>query len=174
VILMASDVVLMVAAKLALTMGIVVTASLMVERAGPFIGAMIATLPISAGPALVFLGLDHGPLFLAQSAVMALVTNGANAIFVLFYARLAQNHRLLVSLSGALLVWAVQIALAQSIDWTIPTAMLANISAYVIAFWGLRGPDVAPWTPKAEAALTDGVAFMLKVPPNAVTTGGVV
>ena len=46
---MASDVVLMVAAKLALTMGIVVTASLMVERAGPFIGAMIATLPISAG-----------------------------------------------------------------------------------------------------------------------------
>ena len=139
---MASDVVLMVAAKLALTMGIVVTASLMVERAGPFIGAMIATLPISAGPAVVFLGLDHGPLFLAQSAVMALVTNGANAIFVLVYARLAQNHRLLVSLSGALLVWAVQIALAQSIDWTIPTAMLANISAYVIAFWGLRGLPV--------------------------------
>ena len=50
---MASDVVLMVAAKLALTMGIVVTASLMVERAGPFIGAMIATLPISAGLSLL-------------------------------------------------------------------------------------------------------------------------
>ena len=67
---MAPDFVWMVSAKLVLTMGMVVTASLMVERAGPFIGAMIVTLPISAGPALVFLGLDHGPAFLAKSAVM--------------------------------------------------------------------------------------------------------
>ena len=135
---MSPDFVWMVSAKLVLTMGIVVTASLMVERAGPFIGAMIATLPISAGPALVFLGLDHGPVFLAKSAVVALVTNGANAVFVLAYAKLAQNHRLLVSLSGALLVWIVEIGLAQWVDWTLATALLANASAYLIAFWGVR------------------------------------
>lgn len=135
---MTPDFVMLVSAKLVLTMGIVVTASLMVERAGPFLGAMIATLPISAGPALVFLGLDHGPDFLARSTIVALVTNGANALFVLAYARLAQNHRLVVSLGGALSVWIVEIGLAQLVDWTLLLACLANASAYVIAFWGIR------------------------------------
>lgn len=136
---MTPEFLVMVFAKLVLTMGIVVTASLMVERTGPFLGAMIATLPISAGPALVFLGLDHGPDFLARSAIVALVTNGANALFVLVYAKLAQNHRLLPSLGGALLVWVIEIALAQWVDWTLPVALLANFSAYAIAFWGVRG-----------------------------------
>jgi hypothetical protein len=135
---MTPDFVMLVAAKLVLTMGIVVTASLMVERAGPFLGAMIATLPISAGPALVFLGLDHGADFLARSAIVALVTNGANALFVLAYARLAQNHRLMPSLGGALAVWILEIGLAQLIDWTLWVACLANASAYLIAFWGIR------------------------------------
>ena len=135
---MSPDFVWMVAAKLVLTMGIVVSASLMVERAGPFIGAMIATLPISAGPALVFLGLDHGPVFLAKSAIMALVTNGANAIFVLVYAKLAQSHRLLISLAGALVVWVLAIGLAQWIDWSLSIAVLANATAYLIAFWGVH------------------------------------
>ncbi len=41
---------LLLAAKMLTTAIIVVAASKIVERAGPFIGAMVATLPISAGP----------------------------------------------------------------------------------------------------------------------------
>ena len=166
-ILMAPDFVWMVSAKLVLTMGIVVTASLMVERAGPFIGAMIATLPISAGPALVFLGLDHGPAFLAKSAVMALVTNGANALFVLVYAKLAQNHRLLVSLGGALLFWMLEIGMAQWVDWTLGTAFLANISAYLIAFWGVRS------LPQVETASVRHRKIW-EIPMRAVMVGALV
>ena len=36
--------------KMAASALIVVTASLLVERSGPVVGALIATLPISAGP----------------------------------------------------------------------------------------------------------------------------
>ena len=36
----------MIGAKMLLTMSIVVAASFLVERSGPFLGAMIATLPI--------------------------------------------------------------------------------------------------------------------------------
>ena len=47
----------------------VVLASRAAERAGPLVGALVATLPISAGPAYLFLALDHGPAFLAESAL---------------------------------------------------------------------------------------------------------
>ena len=46
---------------------LVVTASLVVERSGPLAGALIATLPLSAGPNYAYLALDHGPVFLAGS-----------------------------------------------------------------------------------------------------------
>jgi len=48
---------------------IVVSASRAAERAGPFIGAMIATLPVSTGPVYVFLAIDHGAPFIADTLV---------------------------------------------------------------------------------------------------------
>ena len=69
---------LALAVKLAASAGIVVTASFLVERSGPFLGAMIATLPISAGPAYVFLALEHGPAFIAQSSLASLSVNAGD------------------------------------------------------------------------------------------------
>jgi hypothetical protein len=46
---------------MALTAAIVVTASIAVERNGPFIGALIATLPTAAGAAYIILALEHPP-----------------------------------------------------------------------------------------------------------------
>jgi hypothetical protein len=82
----------MIGAKMLLTMSIVVAASFLVERSGPFLGAMIATLPISAGPSYVFLAMDHGAGFIAQSAVATIITNGVNAILYRYYADPA-NHQ---------------------------------------------------------------------------------
>ena len=44
------------ALKMALTAAIVVGASVAVERSGPFIGALIATLPTAAGAAYIISG----------------------------------------------------------------------------------------------------------------------
>src|SRR5579883_1439902 len=60
---------LALAAKLAITAAFVVGAARTAERAGPLIGAMVATLPIAAGPAYVFLALDHDASFIAASAL---------------------------------------------------------------------------------------------------------
>ena len=54
--------------KLVLTAGIVVSASVVVERAGPLIGALVVTLPVTVWPAYVFLSLDHDANYLAASA----------------------------------------------------------------------------------------------------------
>jgi energy-converting hydrogenase Eha subunit E len=52
--------------------GFVVTASIITERSGPVIGALVATLPVSAGPSYVFLALDHDAAFIAQGALSSL------------------------------------------------------------------------------------------------------
>ena len=45
--------------RMAITAAFVVSASVITERSGPVIGALVATLPISAGPSYVFLALDQ-------------------------------------------------------------------------------------------------------------------
>ena len=57
------------ALKMALTAAIVVTVSVAVERSGPFIGALIATLPTAAGAAYIILAIEHPPAFIAASAI---------------------------------------------------------------------------------------------------------
>ena len=68
-------------AKMLATAAIVVAVSALVERVGPFLGAMIATLPISAGPALAFVAMDHGPAFLEASARTGLPAFAGTAVF---------------------------------------------------------------------------------------------
>ena len=90
--------------KIAMTSSIVVAASVVVERSGPFIGSLIAALPTAGGAAMIILALEHSPQFISQSAVGSLIANAACALFALSYAALAQKHGLQLSLGGAFLV----------------------------------------------------------------------
>ena len=49
--------------KMAVTAAVVVIISVVVERSGPFIGALIAALPTAAGAAYVILAIEHPPAF---------------------------------------------------------------------------------------------------------------
>src|SRR5260370_7542679 len=53
--------------RMAVTAAFIVSASVITERSGPAIGALVATLPISAGPSYVFLALDHPAPFIAPA-----------------------------------------------------------------------------------------------------------
>jgi hypothetical protein len=96
--------VLVLAVKMAISAGLVVAAAAIAERAGPLLGALVATLPISAGPAYVFVSLDHGPAFIAASALASLVMNAATTLLALTYVLLAQRRGRL-RLAAALGVW---------------------------------------------------------------------
>jgi len=75
--------------KMAVTAAFLLMATITAERAGPLIGGLVATLPISAGPVYIFLALDHDAHFIAQSALGSLVTNAWNATFAFMYTMLA-------------------------------------------------------------------------------------
>jgi hypothetical protein len=120
------------ALKMTMTAAIVVAASVVAERSGAFIGAMVASLPTAAGAAYVLLAIEHPPSFIAGSAIGSVAANSAVVIFSFAYAVLAQRHGVIASLGGALLIWFACAAILRTVDWTVPSVVLLSIVVFAI------------------------------------------
>ncbi|MGI8527297.1 MAG: hypothetical protein ACR2K5_14200 [Pseudolabrys sp.] len=121
--------------RMAVTAAFLLAATVIAERAGPLIGGLVATLPISAGPVYVFLALDHDAHFIGQSALGSLITNAINVVFALTYVLLAQKRSLAISLSGAFAAWIVLIWAAGFVHWTLTAALVLNAAVVGGAYW---------------------------------------
>jgi hypothetical protein len=120
--------------KMAVAAAIVVSCSLLAERAGPLLAAMIATLPISAGPVYVFLALEHDDAFIAAGALGSMGSNLANAGLSLAYVLLAQRHGTVLSLGAGLAAWfAVSFGLRVLEPSVVPAALLT-----ILVYLGLH------------------------------------
>src|SRR5437762_6910165 len=118
--------------RMAITAGFVVSASVITERSGPALGALVATLPISAGPSYVFLALDHDAAFIAQGALSSLPVNAATIFMCVTYVVLAQRRSLLVSCGSAVAVWIVFASIIKQFDWSLTAGLAANLIAFGI------------------------------------------
>jgi uncharacterized membrane protein (GlpM family) len=123
---------LSLALKMAVTAGFVVVAAMVAERAGPAIGALVATLPIAAGPAYFFLALDHDAEFISRSAIGSIAAHGATGVFSLVFIVLAQRFGMTVSVVGAVATWFVVAFLLRAVEWTFPGVAAANIAIYAV------------------------------------------
>ena len=141
--------------KMLATAAIVVAVSALVERVGPFLGAMIATLPISAGPALVFVAMDHGPAFLEASARTGLPAFAGTAIFAAVYARLAQHYRTLISVGGALAAWLIATILITRQPWSVGGALALHSAIFGAAIWATRSVRQAAPVTRAAGRIWD-------------------
>ena len=138
--------------KMAVTALFVSIATIIAERLGAVAGALVATLPVSAGPVYVFLALDHDAAFISASAVASLALNTATAIFITVYVLTAQRHSLWISISLAITVWlAVTLALVP-VHWTAPSAFVFNLVVFVLCWWIVTPfcrvaipPTTRPW-----------------------------
>ena len=124
--------------RMSLAAALVVTAAAVTERSGPVIGALIATLPISAGPAYVFLALDHDAAFIAEGALASLAINAATLFLMLTYVVLAQRWNASVSIGGAMAVWILLAAIQRTVHWTLASGLIANALAFAICLPLLR------------------------------------
>jgi hypothetical protein len=129
---------LTLALRMAVTAAFVVSASMITERTGAVIGALVATLPISAGPSYVFLALDHDAAFIAESALASLPINAPTIFFALTYVVLAQRHSTLVSCAGAVPVWIALAVLERTVQWSLAGGLFANAVAFAICLPLLR------------------------------------
>ena len=129
---------IMLVAKMTTTAIIVVAASKVVERVGPFIGAMVATLPISAGPSYIFLAAEHGADFVHRAALVSLATNAATFGFGALYALLARSRPLPIALGVSFGLWLVAAVVIVETRWTFATAGLQNILVFIPAYLATR------------------------------------
>ena len=130
--------ILTLALRMAVTAAFVVSASVITERSGPVIGALVATLPISAGPSYVFLARDHDAAFIAEAALASLPINAITIFLCLTYVVLAQRRSAAVSFAGAVMVWSALAALSRTVHWSLAGGLLANAVAYAICLPLLR------------------------------------
>ena len=119
--------------RMAVTAAFLIAATVTAERAGPLIGGLVATLPISAGPIYIFLAIDHDAQFIGASALGSLLSNAVNIAFALVYCLLAQKRSLLVSLVGAFLTWGILIWLGNRLQLGLWGTTAANVVAVGIA-----------------------------------------
>src|SRR4051794_12068529 len=115
--------------RMAVAAAFVVIASTITERSGPAIGALVATLPVSAGPSYIFLALDHDAAFIAQSALASLPMNAATVLMSLVIAYAAQRFRMPISLGAGLAVWLGFGLLVRAFDWTLTGGIILNVVA---------------------------------------------
>ena len=121
--------------KMAVTGLFVTLATVVAERLGPTVGALVATLPVSAGPVYVFLALDHDAAFISASAVASLALNAITAIYVTIYVLLAQRRTMWISVSLALAVWLPAALVLGSIQWTAWSAFILNLVVFTLCFF---------------------------------------
>jgi hypothetical protein len=141
---------LSLALKMAVTAGFVVVAAMVAERAGAAIGALVATLPIAAGPAYFFVALDHDAAFISQSAIGSIAAHAATGVFSVVYVVMAQRFGIAVSVAGAVGTWFVVSFLLRTVEWTFLGVAAVNLATYAVCialtarYRHVRMPLIAP------------------------------
>jgi hypothetical protein len=140
------------ATKMAVTALFVTAATIIAERLGATVGALVATLPVSAGPVYVFLALDHDSTFISSSAIARLALNSATAIYLTAYVLVAQRRSMWLSISVAFAIWIVVVLVFSPVHWTAWSAFALNLIVFtactliVQPFCFVRiPPTTRPW-----------------------------
>ena len=120
----------MLAVKMAATAVVVVAASLIAERVGALIGALVATLPIAAGPAYILLAIDHDTRFIADSTVTSLAVHAPTGLFCTAYVLAAQRWPFLVSTAIAVATWVGCVLAVRAVDWSLAGVLALNVAIY--------------------------------------------
>ena len=115
----------------------VTVATVVAERWGTKVGAVVTTLPSSAVVAFWFIGVEQGADFAARTAVVIPAEMGINVVFLGLFVALSRRG-LPVALAGALGCWTVLSALlyASDIDdlllsWLLFLASIAGVTAWL-------------------------------------------
>ena len=109
---------------------VVILVTIIAEKYGTKTGGVIGTLPSTIIIAFLFIALDKGVNFAADSVAVVPAEMGVNLIFLLLFALLSQR-KITVALTGSLLGWTM---LTIVIYYTNLTSIIISIAVYLICF----------------------------------------
>ncbi|HET8997258.1 MAG TPA: hypothetical protein VFN42_11375 [Acetobacteraceae bacterium] len=126
---------LLVLLRAAVAIVVVVGASALAEAAGPFWGGLIVSLPISAGPAYVMLGLQHDAAFIAAGALASLAANAVSLLYMFIIIVLAPRLRWPLVLAIGLAVWFAVAWVVRQVHWDLTGVLLLNLAMLGSLLW---------------------------------------
>lgn len=142
----------LLALKLLLVPSFLAMVSFAARRWGPGVAGWLAGLPLVTGPILLFLAIEHGAGFSAQTAVTSLAAVLAALCFNLAYAWTALRCSWPVSLAAGVGAWfAAAAALAQ-----LPASPWLSLAVAVFALGAAPGLFPVPTEPPIFTALPKG------------------
>ncbi len=127
------------ALKLVLAPILIGAASLVTRRWGPSIGGWLVALPLTSGPVLFLLALEHGPAFAASAALGSLAGLAAIAGFSLAYAASAGLGPAAGFAAGVVAFVAVGVASLPVLAAPPPVVLALVLTVVAVALWSL--PD---------------------------------
>jgi len=126
---------LIVLSRAAAAAVVVVGASVLAEAVGPFWGGLIVSLPISAGPAYVMLGLQHDAAFIAAGALGSLAANAVTLLYMLVIILLGPRLRWPLVLAIGLAAWFAVAWTVRQVAWDLAGVCLLNLAVFAITLW---------------------------------------
>lgn len=159
---MTDPLLLPVLVRMATAATVVVGASLAAERAGPFWGGIVVSLPVSAGPAYVLLSMQQDSSFIAASALSSLASFPATAAFLLAYHRLAPRFGTIVTALAALAVWLMVVTVLRVVPWTPLLAVAVTSASFALGVW------LTPPAPRREGPAPSAGKQWFDLPLRAV------
>jgi uncharacterized membrane protein (GlpM family) len=162
--------------KLLVIPGFLLLISLAGKRWGPSVAGWLSGLPVVVGPILLFLALEQGEAFAAQSATAALSAMFAMIAFCVTYAQVAQRAGWPLALVVSLSVWALVVVVLSLVPASLVFSVCAAATALLAAPYlfptvqpVLRGP--APKSDKLLLRMVAGALLTLVVTLLASTVG---
>jgi hypothetical protein len=113
--------------KLTVTPFLIATATLVGRRWGPALSGWLVGLPLTSGPVIFFLALDHGRQFAAHASLGVILGVASQAVFALAYVGAGRSTSWLLRLLAGTAVFAGATALFQ-------TARISAVAAPAIVF----------------------------------------
>ncbi len=163
--------------KLGLTPALVGLATLVSRRWGPAIGGLLVALPLTSGPVLFFLALDHGTTFATAAAEGSIAGAAAVAAFCLAYAWVGRSAPWWGAfLAGTAGYAAMSVAMQPFLAGPVVVLVVAAASAQVGALHLLpqrvvaTGETAPPWW-DIPARMVVGAAIVLGVTGIATVLG---
>jgi hypothetical protein len=162
--------------KLVLVPGLIALVTLAGRRFGPRVGGWLNALPLVAGPALFFLALEQGNVFVARAAEATLPGLAAVAAFTVIYSWTAVTRRwwlcVLVGWTG----FSVLTIALQAVPWTATSGLALALTAFGVARLLLPRLPEAPPPARAPAwdlplRMASAVALVLAVTGLATRLG---
>ena len=114
--------------KILLAPALIAGVSLAGRRWGQVVSGWLVGLPLTAGPIVLFLGLQYGPAFAARAAAGTLMATLSEILFCYAYIRLAARGTVL-ALSGGAILFVGSAFILEYLAIPLPFGILAVVAA---------------------------------------------